>query len=64
MMFIGRKDGELENLFLLQTIKKVDENEAHLIRFIHTNGEVSDEAFESAEARDAAYTEYKTSMLK
>lgn len=63
-MFIERKDGELENLFLLQTIKKVDENEKYLIRFIHTNGETSDEVFESTETRDAAYTEYKTSILK
>ena len=63
-MFIERKDGELENLFLLQTIKKVDENEKYFIRFIHTNGETSDEVFESAETRDAAYTEYKTSILK
>lgn len=61
-MFIEARD-RLINLYLLQNMKKVEENDKYIIRFIFMNGEIYDESYDSQNEANTAFTNYKNELL-
>lgn len=62
-MFIETNTGKLINLYLLQDMRKVFENDKFKIKFVHINGEIYEEVYKSESEMNSAYESYKTKLL-
>lgn len=62
-MFIETNTGKLINLYLLQDMRKVSENDKFKIKFVHINGEIYEEVYNSEPEMASAYESYKTKLL-
>ena len=62
-MFIETNTGKLINLYLLQDMRKGFENDKFKIKFVHINGEIYEEVYNSEAEMTLAYESYKTKLL-
>lgn len=61
-MFIEARD-RLINLYLLQNMKLIEEDNKFIIKFIFINGEIYDESYDSQNEANTAFTAYKNELL-